>query len=185
MILIEGYAVVCENDCIADADGQMPGTLKSEAEWDFFQAGLDAADVIVLGKFSHEVTPNLKKRLRLVMTSSVGAPRLVAPGVVFWNPARGGFEAALELFETDIKHVAVTGGQGVFDAFLDGDNRYSVFYLSRMAGVTLIDGRKVFSNCTDKKMSAEDVLRDADYLSVECTALDARASVTSWRAAKR
>lgn len=185
MILIEGYAVVCDNDCIADAHGKMPEALKSEAEWRFFQAGLDTADVIVMGRLSHEVTPNPKNRLRLVMTSLVSEPRLDEAGTVFWNPATSSMASALELFETEIKRVAVTGGQGVFDAFLTGDMRYSVFYLSRMKGVNIPHGRKVFSRCENDQVSAEDVLNHADFQFAERIVLDERAIVSSWQPAKR
>ena len=38
------YAIVCRNDCIADAEGGMPAALKNDADWAYFQAELtDAA----------------------------------------------------------------------------------------------------------------------------------------------
>lgn len=185
MILIEGYAVVSDDDCIANADGRMPEALKSEAEWAFFQAGLDAADVVVLGRLSHKVTPNPKKRLRLVTTSSVDEPQIDEEGTVFWNPAESGLDGALALFQTDVKRLAITGGQGVFDAFLSGEARYSAFFLSRMAGVRLVGGRKVFLQCQTEKMTAETVLERAGFCAKEHKVLDTYASVTAWRPTKR
>lgn len=49
---IEGYTVSGNDDRIADAAGQMPTALINDTECAFFQDGLDAADIITLGKRS-------------------------------------------------------------------------------------------------------------------------------------
>ena len=181
MIHIDGYAVVCENDCIADADGHMPDCLKSEAEWAFFQAGLDACDVIVLGRKSHDVTPNPKARKRLVMSRSVGQPEKRTADCVFWNPDHASLEAALGLFAARPARIGVTGGQGVFDYFLTGQYAYDNFYLSHMAGERIEGGVKVFSDCLGDQQTAEDVLAAAAYTAEPSMQLDAKASVVKWQ----
>ena len=65
---VHGYAIVSDDDCIADAGGAMPRALHNEADWDYFQRGLDLADLVVIGRTSHEVTPNRKGRRRLILS---------------------------------------------------------------------------------------------------------------------
>lgn len=180
MIHIEGYAVVSEDDCIADANGDMPDVLKTDAEWRFFQAGLDAVDVVVLGRRSHEVTPNPKGRRRLVMTGSVTGAERVTPEAVCWNPDGASLEAALGLFDEDCRRLAVTGGQGVFDYFLGGEAPYTVFHLSRIRGAMLVGGRKVFSDRVAGERSAALVLDAAGYEPGAPSQLDDLASAVSW-----
>ena len=178
---IEGYAVVSEDDRITDAAGRMPAALRSDAEWAFFQAGLDAADVIVLGRLSHEVTPNPKQRRRLVMTSSVDTVSAAdAHRTVFWNPARTDLEPALTAFGCRIDHLAVAGGQRVFDHFLKGPHRYTAFHLSRIDGVRLPDGGPVFGDVGGKGLTAEDVLSAAGYRPGPRRQLDEIAHVVTW-----
>lgn len=184
MILIEGYAVVCEDDCIADANGNMPANLKNEAEWAFFQAGLDVCDVVVLGRKSHEVTPNPKGRKRLVMTRRVHQPELHGADCVFWNPDHESLEGALGLFAIPCRRIGVTGGQGVFDHFLTGPAAYDHFYLSRIAGVRLDNGVKVFSGCLSDEQTAESLLADAGYIAQKEMHLDAEARVVEWQKTK-
>src|SRR5271169_3255695 len=43
---IHGYAIVSDDDRIADASGGMPTTLRNEADWAYFQAELDRADLV-------------------------------------------------------------------------------------------------------------------------------------------
>lgn len=180
MLKIEAYAVICENDCIADENGAMPDALKSDAEWAFFQAGLDASDVIVLGRKSHEVTPNPKGRRRLVMTGSVSAPVWEDARTVLWNPAGAPIETALSMFDTDITVLGVTGGRFVFDYFLQSQAGYTHFHLSRMKDVYLHGGVKVFSALEDAKQTAETVLRAANYTPQSWRQLDEVASLVSW-----
>jgi hypothetical protein len=124
---IEGYAVVGDDDRIADAAGQMPNALKNDAEWASFQDGLDAAEIIVLGRHSHDVTPNPRRRRRLVLTRSV--ERAERQGdVVFWHPAGASLEDAVEAFGCPVQHIAEAGGQDVFDYFLRPPHRYTAFY---------------------------------------------------------
>ncbi|MEL7128543.1 MAG: hypothetical protein AAGK23_03260 [Pseudomonadota bacterium] len=181
MIDILGYAVVCEADCIADASGRMPASLKTEAEWAFFQNGLDACDAVVLGRKSHEVTPNPKARRRLVMTRGETAPRRLGQApTVLWNPDHADMQEALQLFETGINRLGITGGQGVFDYFLTGPSAYTHFYLSRIAGVLLSGGQTVFSDMREAGPTAEDCLSAAGYTATEHRQLDEVSSVVRW-----
>lgn len=178
---VEGYAVVCDNDCIADAGGYMPDSLKSEAEWAYFQAGLDAADVIVLGRKSHEVTLNPKNRKRLVMTSSVNGAVAEGQTTVFWNPEGASLKEAVGLLGEGISSVAVTGGKRVFDYFLRTGQGYCCFHLSRMQDIYLRGGVKLFSALDPSGQTPEGYLESLGYKPSNWQALDARASVVQWR----
>lgn len=177
---VEGYVVVCDDDKLCDANGEMPDALKNDAEWAFFQAGLDAADVCVLGRKSHEATPNHKNRKRLVLTRSVSGVQ--ADGkVVNWNPADATLEVALAAFDSDVRHLAVAGGQAVFDYFLAGTHRYTRFHLSRVHGVQIAGGRAVFSSLeSDTTLRAEHVLERNGYAPLEQQTLDKGVDVVSW-----
>ncbi len=65
--------------------------------------------------------------------------------------------------------VAVPGGQGVFDLFLEIG--FDAFYLTRAHGVRLPGGRAVFSAC-EAGLSAEAVLAGAGLRVGEKIALD-------------
>ena len=67
---IHGYAIVSDNDCIADASGRTPDVLRNEADWAYFQAELGQSAVTVLGRLGHEANPNPKGRLRMILSSS-------------------------------------------------------------------------------------------------------------------
>lgn len=184
MMSIEGYAVICENDCIAEASGSMPDSLKTDAEWAFFQAGLDRADLIVLGRKSHEVTPNPKARQRLVMTGRVEKPEWENARTVLWNPQAATLETALAMFEGAAKHLAVTGGRLVFDYFLNTSLGYTTFHLSRVKDVYLKGGVKVFTALEEARQTPESLLRERGYAPEKWRQLDDIASVVSWTLSK-
>lgn len=175
----EAFVVVGADDRICDANGQMPDALRNDAEWQFFQAGLDAADVTVLGRHSHEATPNHKARRRLILTRTAGSARSNAREV-FWTPETTPLATALAAFDHPVDHLAVAGGQAVFDQFLTGPYRYTRFHLSRIDGVILPGGRSVFSACETAGRSAEQVLRAHGYRPGPVQRLDRTASVVSW-----
>lgn len=176
---IEGYAVVGDNDRIADAAGKMPDSLKNDAEWTFFQDGLDAADVTVLGRRSNDVTPNHRGRRRLVMTRSVSGIELNGL-IVLWNPEGASLETALAAFECKVEHLAVAGGRNVFDYFLSGLHRYTVFHLSRIKGVSLPGGVGVFSAVETKGLTAEQTLSSSGYSPGSSKMLDKDVEVVGW-----
>jgi hypothetical protein len=70
-IEVHGYAIVSEDDRIADADGVTPASLRNDADWSYFQSELDRAAVTVLGRAGHELNPNRRNRLRIVLSTSV------------------------------------------------------------------------------------------------------------------
>ena len=177
---IVGYAVICENDCIADAAGSMPDSLKTEAEWAYFQAGLEASDVIVLGRKSHAVTPNPRARQRLVMTGRVSAPVWEDTRTVFWNPKTAPMETALAMFDGPASHLAVTGGRLVFDYFLNTAPGYTRFHLSRVKDVYIKNGIKVFTALEEATQTPESLLRAKNYSPDKWQQLDDIASVVSW-----
>ena len=175
---IEAYAVIGDDDRIADAAGVMPDALKNDAEWAFFQKGLDAADITVLGRRSHDATPNHKQRQRLVLTRSV--PGIERHGkVVFWNPDGVALDIALSHFDGAVSHMAVAGGRDIFDYFLTGPYRYTAFHLSRIAGVTLPGGVGVFTD-VEAGRTAEQVLTSSGYRPLPKRVLDEDVEVVSW-----
>lgn len=176
---IEAYVVVSDDDKLADANGEMPDALKNNAEWEFFQNGMDIADVTVLGRKSQEVTPNHRNRRRLVMSRSPG-PGGTQENIVYWNPETTPLENALLAFGEGMDHLAIVGGQGVFDHFLTRPNPYTTFHLSRVHGVTLPGGVGVFSAVDQIGESAENVLRQFGYRPGMRTVLDKGVDVVSW-----
>ena len=178
MLQIEGYVVASDDDRLADRSGAKPDSLHNDAEWDFFQNGLDSACVTALGRKSHETAPNVKGRRRLVLTRSV--ERVVMDGkTVFWNPDGISFSDALRGFDIQVRRVAVAGGKHVFDHFLTGPHRFTAFHLSRVHGTQLPGGVGVFSGVEDGR-SAEDILTDHGYVAGASVDLDDRVDVVTW-----
>ncbi len=159
----------------------MPDALRSAAEWAFFQAGLDRADATVLGRLSHEAAPNVKRRRRIVVTRTVAGVEEAADeaAVVRWNPAVP-LDRALDAFDRPVASLAVAGGMAVFDLFLAGPHRYTAFHLSRMRGVQLPGGRKVFGGLGPGRTAAAHLHR-AGFRPDAAAVLDERASVVTWR----
>jgi hypothetical protein len=138
---IHGYAIVCENGCIADEDGVLPPALMNNADWAYFQQELDLADITVLGRKSHDAAPNPKGRVRVVMTrGSSGLTR--REDAWLWNPARMPMPDMLAAMLPRGGRVAVPGGRGAFDLFLG--HGYDGFHLSRKAGLALERGVPLF-----------------------------------------
>lgn len=176
---IEGHAIISADDMIADASGAMPKTLRNPADWARFQAALDRAVVVVLGRHSHEATPNPRRRNRLVMTRSVaGLER--RPDGWWWNPEGVDIAEALAMVAPAGGNVAVPGGREVFDFFLGAG--FDAFHLARIAGVMLPGGVPAFSACADGT-SADAVLAARGMIAGETETLDAEAGVTltAWR----
>jgi hypothetical protein len=153
-IEIHGYAIVSDDDRIADAEGNMPDILRNDADWAYFQSELDQSEVVVLGRLGHEANPNPRQRLRLVVSSS-------SPGLErrddgwWWNPVALPWNDAIRHVLPRGGRVAVPGGRLVFDLFLGIG--YAAFHLSRAEGARLPGGVPVFSACLEGK-SAEEVL---------------------------
>lgn len=176
---LDAYVVVGDDGHYCDAQGTLPDVLKNDAEWAFFQAGLETADLIILGRKSHEATPNVRNRRRLVLTQSVASLDTVGR-TVLWNPAGVGLDSALAQFESPITALAVVGGQVAFDFFLAAPYRYARFHLSVVSGVTLPGGRPVFSEMETTSLGADQILQRAGYRVMEQRRLAPRVDVFSW-----
>ena len=122
----------------------MPQSLKIPGDQKFFEAGLDATDMIVHGRNSYEDQPRSPSRKRVFATHSVTAPTGDPdnPNAVLWNPAYAPIEDAAALAGVASGTVAAIGGTSIFDMFLD---RYDTFFLSQAPQVKLPGGIPVFS----------------------------------------
>lgn len=179
MIEIHGYAIVSDDDRIADPEGRMPEALRSEADWAYFQAELDRAAVTVLGRLGHEAHPNPRRRLRLVVSSSASGLERRADGW-WWNPQGLDWEAAIRTVLPAGGRVAVPGGRRVFDLFLGIG--YAAFHLSRAEGIRIPGGVALFSAC-EGGASAEAVLARRGMAVAERRILDPQGpvSLAIWR----
>lgn len=137
---IHGHAIISGDGCIADRDGRMPDALRNPADWRRFQAALDASDLVILGRRSHELTPNAKGRRRLVLSSRVAALEARADAL-WWNPAAVPAEEALGAVAPR-GLASVVGGQPVFDLFLAAG--YDEFHLARAGRARLPGGTLLF-----------------------------------------
>lgn len=142
-VIVEGHAIVSVDGMIAAADGSMPPELRSDADWGLFQAALDAAALVVLGRLGHARHPNPGRR-RLVLTRSVPtiAPDSADPLATLWNPA--GISIADLLGDLGITQgtIAITGGTGTFDHFVP---YYDRFVLSEVRRLDLPGGTPCFT----------------------------------------
>ncbi|MBN9305959.1 MULTISPECIES: dihydrofolate reductase [unclassified Devosia] len=171
---IVGHAIVSADGMIADRDHKMPAALRNDADWRRFQAALDRAVLVVLGRIGHEAHPN-PGRKRLVVTSRVAWLER-APGddhTMLWNPSGIGLRRVLAGLGIADGVVAVTGGQRVFDLFLPG---FTSFELVTVAGLAIPDGVPCFSGGLPW-----DVLAQAGLRAAETEELDAGVSLTVWR----
>ncbi len=171
---IIGHAVVSADGMIADARGEMPADLRNEADWRRFQAALDAAKLVVLGRIGHLRHPNPGRR-RLVVTSRTTdlATDPGDPNATLWNPAGMEFDRVLEKLGILSGVVAITGGQRVFDLFL---GRFTRFDLVEMPAVTIRDGIACFSS--DRP---ETVLAAAGLHPATAEPLEPGVILTVWR----
>jgi dihydrofolate reductase len=154
---IHGYAIVSDNDRIADATGRTPDVLRNDADWAYFQAELNRCDVTVLGRLGHEANPNPRNRMRMVLSSSSRGIERRVDGW-WWNPQMLPWSAAIRTVLPHGGRVAVPGGRQVFDLFLEIG--YDAFHLTRAEGIIVPDGIPLFSQC-DAGKSAEAVLAGA------------------------
>jgi len=176
---IHGYAIVSDNDRIADATGRTPDALRNDADWAYFQAELNRSDVTVLGRLGHEANPNPRKRMRMVLSSTSNGIERRADGW-WWNPQKLSWDDAIRRVLPHGGRVAVPGGRRVFDLFLGLG--YDAFHLTRAEGVTVPDGVALFSQCVSG-MSAEKVLSEAGLKPGERRVLDQAVpvSLVVWR----
>ncbi len=182
LIQINGYAIISDDDRIAGPDGLMPASLRNEKDWECFQRALAGSDLVVLGRRSHELAPNVRGDQRLVISRRAAGLEQRA-NVWWWNPARMSWaEVAKELLPRG-GDVAVPGGQLVFDLFLKIG--FDAFHLTRARGARLPGGRALFSGC-DAGLSAEAVLAGAGLSVSEKIVLNAEhgVDISVWRAVR-
>lgn len=177
-ITIDGYAIISDDNCIADAHGNMPDVLKNDADWAYFQAALDAATLTVVGRKGHEANPNVKKRRRLVLSRSIAGLEQRADGW-WWNPAGSDWQTVREQTAPEGGAIAVPGGRDVFDLFLALG--YSSFHLARAEGSLVPGGTKLFSDMKDE--TPETLLTNNGLVAEPSTWLDKAANVSMaiWR----
>ncbi len=176
---IEGHAIVSADDRIAGADGLTPAALNNPADWARFQAALDEAVLIVLGRLSHLANPNRQNRARLVVSSSVARIEHRSDAW-WWNPAGASLAEALAAAAPGGGTIAVPGGRLVFDLFLALG--FDAFHLSRAQRVRLPEGIPVFSEVLAGK-SADAILAAHGMAPAQRETLDrdAGVSLTVWR----
>ena len=177
---IDGYVIVSADGMLANAQNVMPDELKFEGDKRFFTAALDRADLIVHGQNSHEQQPNSPKRKRIVMTRKVEATETdpTNPKALLWNPAGASFETACERAGVTSGTVAIIGGPGVFDMFMD---RYDTFWLSLAPKVRLPGGEPCFPGVgprTPQQILASHGLKPGDAQMLDPAD---KVSVTPWR----
>jgi hypothetical protein len=175
---VHGYAIVSDDDRIADASGRTPAELRNDADWTYFQNQLDQSALTVLGRIGHLENPNPNRRRRLIVSSSVTALEQRDEGW-WWNPAGLDWVDAIKTVLPQGGRVAVPGGRRVFDLFLAIG--YDVFHLTRAEGVRVPGGIPVFSACGPAN-SAESVLARTGLLPGERMVIDhaGPVSLTLW-----
>lgn len=168
---IIGHAIVSVDGKIAVADGAVPPALRNDADWQHFQAQLDASDLVVLGRQGHERNPN-PGRKRLVATGSV-ADLAADPNdkhATLWNPGGISFESAISALGHADGTIAIAG---VFDLFCE---RFTAFDLAETQSLLIRDGLPCFSFGHPRMVLAENGLSPVHW-----EVLDANAGVTLTR----
>ena len=177
---IEGYVIVSADGMLADAKGEMPDSIRNDADQHFFQGALDKAAVVVHGRHSYEGGPRAANRKRLVVTRQVAAlaPDPERPNSLLWNPVGATLDQALEAIGVTDGTVAVIGGPEVFSLFLP---LYNWFHLSRAANAKIPGGIPPFTE-VGPNATPEDVLRRHGLKPGARRDLDAAAgvSVVTW-----
>jgi hypothetical protein len=178
-IEIHGYAIVSDDDMIADASDQVPVSLRNAADWEQYQAAQARSALVVFARVSHQFEPNTRGDPRLVVSRSAKGLEK-REDAWWWSPAAVPWlEVAAKLLPNG-GEVAACGGQGVFDLFLGVG--YDVFHLAHARGVKLPGGRKVFSGC-EAGVTAEAALQKRGLRHAERIELDAAQGVEMniWR----
>ncbi|MGB7079940.1 MAG: dihydrofolate reductase [Xanthobacteraceae bacterium] len=154
---IEGYVIASADGMLADAKGEMPDSIKNDADQRFFQAALDRAAVVVHGRHSHEGGAHAAQRKRLILTRQIGtiAADPAYPNALRWNPLGATLDEALDRLAVGDGTIAVIGGPEVFSLFLP---LYDAFHLSHAAKTKIPGGLAVFTE-VGPNATPEDVLR--------------------------
>ncbi len=167
---------------LADATGEMPQSLKFDADQKFFETALDAADLIVHGRHSFEDQPRSAQRTRLVLTRTIAALATDPsnPKATLWNPAGASFDDACLKAGVTSGVAAIIGGPNVFGMFMD---RYDIFWLSQAHDLKIPDGLGGFPGIPAR--TPQDILASHGLRASELLKLDPahNVDVTAWRRA--
>jgi len=178
---IEGYVIVSADGMIADGKGEMPPSIRNDADQRFFQDALDHVAAVVHGRHSHEGGPRAARRRRLILTRQIAAlaPDATHPHALLWNPVGAALDVALARLGTGDGIIAIIGGTEVFSLFLP---QYDAFHLSRAANARIPGGLPVFSE-VGPDAAPEDVLARHGLKPGPRRDLDPAAgvSVVTWR----
>ncbi len=141
---IEGYVIVSADGMIADGKGEMPPSIRNDADQRFFQGALDHAAVVVHGRHSHEGGPRAARRKRLILTRKIAAlaPDPAHPNALLWNPVGATLAQATARLGINGGTIAIIGGTEVFTLFLP---LYDAFHLSQAANAKIPGGLPVFA----------------------------------------
>jgi len=169
-----GHAIVSADDCIADVAGRIPEALHNEKDWLLFQAALDRAALMLIGRASHEATPNEKRRRRLIVSGNAAGLECRDDGN-WLNPADVALDEALNDLLPVGGEVAVVGGQGVFD--LVGALGFAAFHLARARRLRLPGGRGLFRDC-ERGVPATSILSAGGLVAEAERIIDPDADVT-------
>jgi hypothetical protein len=179
-LFVEGFVIASADGMLADANGEMPDSLKFEGDYVFFSSSLDKVDLIVHGRRSFEDQPNSPQRRRLIATRKVAttAPDPDNALATLWNPAGVDFETACAAAGVTQGIVAIIGGPDIFAMFFD---RYDVFWLSQAPQVTLPGGQGCFTGVPAQ--TPQELLAAHGLTPGEPRILDAanNVTVTPWR----
>lgn len=169
-----GHAIVSSNFCIADSQGNMPESLKSETDWNMFQSDLDNSDLIILGRKSFEKY-SAPKRFRLVPTSSLSG-YLKEEDLIFFNPKDISIRKILTALDFFPKKIAIAGGRLVYELVFK-DFFYTEFHLSIKSnfvmpnGVPILNGVENITQFTQrmteyKMVRTQNIVLDKDTIQV-------------------
>ncbi len=179
-MICEGFVIVSADGMLTDASGQMPASLRYDADQAFFSDALDRVDVVVHGRHSFEDQPHSPRRARVRITRAVEAlgPDDTLPNSIAWNPHGASFEAACNTARPGAQNIAIIGGPGVFAMLLP---RISTFWLSQARRIQLPGGQRAIAS-PDHAMP-QDVLMRHGFAAQEPRILDAAQDVivTPWR----
>lgn len=175
-IRCEGHAIVSTDGMIADAAGTMPAALRNEADWRAFQAALDRAALVVLGRIGHARHPNPGRR-RLVFTRGVTgfASDPGDPHATLFNPDGAALADVLDFLGIATGTLAITGGTAVFDFFLP---LYDAFVLAESQQLVLPAGRPCFSGGHPRAVLSTTGLTPGDFELIDA---GAKVSATTWQ----
>lgn len=177
---IEGYVISSADGMLADSKGEMPDSIKNDADQRFFQDALDRAAAVVHGRHSHEGGARATRRKRLILTRQIATlePDPTHPNALLWNPLGATLEQALDRLGAGDGTIAVIGGPEVFSLFLP---LYDAFHLSHAANAKIPGGLAVFTE-VGPHATPEDVLRQRGFGPGARRDLDSAAgvSVVKW-----